>query len=101
MPAGRSIVIGGTTLNVPDYVFDKNYQLMPLEELQAFIETNKHLPEIPSGKDVGSNGLDMIAMQLKLLQKVEELTLYTLKQQETIDSLNGRLAELDAGTRQQ
>ena len=60
---------------------------MPLNELRSFVETNRHLPEVPSADEVASDGLDMTAMQLRLLQKVEELTLYTLQQQKLIDQL--------------
>jgi hypothetical protein len=65
----------------PDYVFEKNYDLKPLEEVESYINANKHLPEIPSAKTMEKEGISMGEMQMKLLQKVEELTLYLIEQQ--------------------
>jgi hypothetical protein len=70
-----------------DFVFDDNYYLMPISELQLFIETNKHLPNVPSEKEVIENGVDLFEMNKILLQKVEELTKYLIIQQQEIDSL--------------
>ncbi|MCP4658334.1 MAG: hypothetical protein GY856_23215, partial [bacterium] len=79
-----NITSGGTTY-VPDYVFEPDYPLLPLPELAAFIARQKHLPGIPSAAQVGeSGGVNMTRMQMRLLEKVEELTLYTLDQQEII-----------------
>lgn len=82
----------------PDFVFEPSYQLMPLNALASFIADKGHLPNIPSAKEVGEQGVNMSELQIKLLQKVEELTLYTLKQQEqlekqqqTIDALQQQL----------
>ena len=80
----------------PDYVFKSSYELMPLDALKAFVDENKHLPEIPSASDVAKNGLNITEMQIKLLKKVEELTLYTIRQQETIDALSSKLSKMDA-----
>jgi len=90
-----AIKVGTTTLNVPDYVFESNYELMPLDELKSFVEENKHLPQIPSASDVADEGLDMTQMQMRLLEKVEELTLYTLQQQETIEKLQVKIDRLE------
>ncbi len=76
-----TITAGGTQLNVPDYVFDDDYALRPLSEVQAFIDANSHLPEVPSAAEITAGGLDMTNMQMTLLKKVEELTLYTLGQE--------------------
>lgn len=92
-----TVTVGGTQVH-PDYVFEPDYKLMPLAKLKSFVNENKHLPEIPSATDVAENGLNMTEMQIKLLKKVEELTLYTLKQQDTIDKLKDKLAELDITT---
>ncbi|THD76786.1 hypothetical protein E7681_02805 [Thalassobius vesicularis] len=86
-----SFIANGTTLNVPDYVFSDSYNLMPLSEVAAFIEANSHLPKIPSAKDINSGTLDMTQMQMALLEKIEELTLYTLDQQAQIAKLEARL----------
>lgn len=90
--------VGGTTLNVPDYVFEPDYSLLPLSEVAAFIEANRHLPDVPSAADVAREGLDMTDMQLTLLKKVEELTLYTLAQEEVIADLQRTLADERART---
>ncbi len=92
---GGSITVNGAEVhNIPDYVFDKNYELMPLSTLKYYINKNKHLPEIPSAEDVANNGINMTEMQVSLLKKVEELTLYTLAQQETIEELKMQLTKL-------
>jgi hypothetical protein len=70
-----------------DFVFDDDYSLMPLHQLDKFIEENKHLPEIPSAKEVEANGISLGDMDAKLLQKIEELTLYAIEQQKMIDKL--------------
>lgn len=62
-----------------DFVFGDEYKLQSLEEVENFIKTNKHLPEIPSAKEVQENGLSLGEMQTKLLQKIEELTLYIIE----------------------
>ncbi|MAQ84556.1 MAG: hypothetical protein CMH12_15130 [Maritimibacter sp.] len=95
LAGGGSVVVNGTTLNVPDYVFAPDYELMPLTELAAFIETNSHLPGVPSAAEVGVAGLDMTAMQMALLEKVEELTLYTLDQQKALDEVHALRARID------
>lgn len=84
-----------TQLNVPDYVFADDYELRPLAEVEAFINTNSHLPEVPSAAEIAVSGLDMTGMQLTLLKKVEELTLYTLAQEKTIAALQDRLDVLE------
>jgi hypothetical protein len=64
--------------NVADYVFESDYKLAPLSEVEAFTRTHKHLPEVPSAKEIEKNGLDLAQMNLLLLKKVEELTLHTI-----------------------
>ncbi|MEM8930911.1 MAG: hypothetical protein AAGE94_07040 [Acidobacteriota bacterium] len=81
-----SFVSAGTTLNVPDYVFGDEYELMPLDRLAAFVDEHRHLPNVPSAAEVRAGGLDLTAMQLRLLEKVEELTLYTLQLQRANDA---------------
>ncbi|MCP4656030.1 MAG: hypothetical protein GY856_11500 [bacterium] len=80
----------------PDYVFEPGYPLMPLAELRAFVEENRHLPEIPPASELTRNGLNMTEMQIKLLEKMEEMTLYTLDQQETIRAQQSTIHELRA-----
>jgi len=75
-------------LTVPaDYVFKSDYKLMPLNDVEKFVKINSHLPEIPSAEEITKDGLKMGEMQNKLLQKVEELTLYVIEQQKEIDLL--------------
>ena len=68
--------------NWPDYVFEEEYKSMPLPELKKFIATNKHLPEIPSAKEVEANGANLGEMNKLLLKKIEELTLVVIDQHE-------------------
>lgn len=70
--------------NWADYVFDENYPLMPLSELQAFIQTNNHLPHVPSAKEMTENGLNVAESSRMLMEKVEELTLYLLQINEQV-----------------
>lgn len=74
-----------------DYVFDKSYNLKSLCEVEAFIEENKHLPDVPSANEVAENGYSQREINKILLQKIEELTLYTIQQQKEIDSLKKEL----------
>ncbi|OAN77644.1 hypothetical protein A8B82_12065 [Sulfitobacter sp. EhC04] len=87
-----TLVVNNTQLNVPDYVFSDDYALRSLAEVQAFIDENSHLPDVPSEAEIKANGVDMTAMQMTLLKKVEELTLYTLEQEAKL----ARMAELEA-----
>jgi len=70
-----------------DFVFDKNYQLKSIKDIEYFIILNKHLPGIPSAEDMGKNGLSIGDMNIKLLQKIEELTLYIIQQEKSIAKL--------------
>lgn len=90
------------TTTYPDYVFEDSYELMPLADLAKFIETNGHLPNVPSAEETqGGLRVNMSELQVRLLEKVEELTLYTLQQEQRleqqqalIEKLEQRLAEL-------
>lgn len=77
-------------LNVPgpDYVFEESYPLLSLEETQAYIKENKHLPGIPSSAEMHQNGVNLLEINMKLLEKVEELTLHLIDQQKKIDAQN-------------
>ncbi|OJJ19522.1 hypothetical protein BKI52_22205 [marine bacterium AO1-C] len=74
-----------------DFVFANDYQLRPLNEVEKFIEKNGHLPEIPSAKEVAKNGVQLGEMNVKLLQKVEELTLYIIQQNKKIEALEQKI----------
>lgn len=94
--SGGSFIDDGTTLNVPDYVFEPDYRLMPLDELKEFIAREKHLPNVPSAETVKKEGLNLSQVQMRLLEKLEELTLYTLKQDEQVKALQSENARLNA-----
>lgn len=70
-----------------DYVFESSYKLKSLPELESFIKKNKHLPEVPSAKEIQSKGLDVGDGQALLLKKIEELTLYIIEQDKKINQL--------------
>lgn len=74
-------------LNIPapDYVFEADYDLRSLEETDQYIKANKHLPEVPSAKELEASGIDLVEMNMLLLKKIEELTLYVIEQQKEIE----------------
>ncbi|MFQ9317176.1 hypothetical protein [uncultured Dysgonomonas sp.] len=76
-----------------DFVFDENYKLPSLSEVENHIKENKHLPNIPSEKEVLKDGVNVVEMQGKLLQKIEELTLYMIDQDKQIKELRKQLEE--------
>jgi len=73
----------------PDYVFEENYNLLPLVEVEQYIKQNSRLPQVPSAQEIEENGLDLGDMQGKLLLKIEELTLYII-------DLEKRLSEIES-----
>jgi hypothetical protein len=86
----------GSDTEYPDFVFKDNYPLMPLNDLNKFIEKEGHLPNMASAEEVKkAGGVNMTELQIKLLEKVEELTLYTLKQQSMIDTQQARIDTLE------
>ena len=86
---GYQLAIAGNTvteklvvkkqMNWPDYVFKPNYNLRPLTEVDQYINTHQHLPDVPSEKEVTDNGIDVGETQAMLLRKIEELTLYIIE----------------------
>ena len=74
-----------------DFVFDDNYDLPSVQEVAAYIKEYKHLPGIPSATEVREEGVNLGEMNKKLLLKIEELTLYVIKQQQEIDELKSLL----------
>ncbi|MEM7036509.1 MAG: hypothetical protein AAF570_05965 [Bacteroidota bacterium] len=86
-----------------DYVFEDDYPLRKPEELKAYIDENGHLPGIPAAEEVMANGVEVGEMQTKLLEKVEELTLYMLQQNAELkalkaenESLKQRMKDLES-----
>ena len=81
------------TVSGADYVFEESYQLRPLSEVQEYVQTHQHLPEIPSAAEMQEKGVNMNELQMQLLQKVEELTLYIIQQEQRIQELENQLAK--------
>ncbi|MGD9159500.1 MAG: hypothetical protein PVG39_13900 [Desulfobacteraceae bacterium] len=86
-----------------DHVFNDNYTLPSLEKVESYIKENKHLPDIPSAKEVEEEGLSMADMMKKQMQKIEELTLYVIDQNKKLETvineneqLKSRMAELES-----
>jgi hypothetical protein len=77
-----------------DFVFEQNYDLLSLNDVESFIRQNKHLPGVPSAKEVQQNGINLAKMNSILLQKIEELTLYLL-------DLNKKIEQLESGNSNQ
>jgi len=77
-----------------DYVFKDNYELRPLNEVENFIEEHGHLPNVPSEAEVEKNGIELGKMNAKLLEKIEELTLYLIEQDKEIKTLKKQLNTL-------
>ena len=85
--------------NWADYVFYDDYKLPTLDDVEKHIKENGHLIDIPSAEAVKKNGIDLGKMDAKLLQKIEELTLYTIEQEKEISelkSLNSKFLKLQA-----
>jgi predicted nuclease with TOPRIM domain len=81
--------------NWADYVFEEDYCLKSLEEVEDFISINKHLPDIPSADEVAKCGIDVLEMDSKLLAKIEELTLYLIEMKKENDKLKERMEVLE------
>jgi hypothetical protein len=70
-----------------DYVFEPSYKLMPLDKVESFVKENKHLPNVPSADEMAKNGLDVMQTSAKLMEKIEELTLYMIEMNKEIKAL--------------
>ncbi len=100
--AGSADVAGNITANAvilnigtfPDYVFENDYRLMPLNEVERYIKTHKHLPGFPSEAEVVQTGANLGQLNTLLIEKVEELTLHTIAQEKQIETLTGELVLL-------
>jgi hypothetical protein len=103
-PVGYKLAVGGDVIaervvvklqaNWPDYVFKTGYSLRPLSEVEAFVKTNNHLPDVPSEAEIKEKGIDMEQMNATLLKKVEELTLYLIEQQKEVKTLREEVKQL-------
>lgn len=80
----------------PDYVFEPDYSLMPMTDLRGYLAAHKHLPGMPSAKEVATNeGAEIGDLQSRMLKNVEEQALYILQLKAEIDSLRARLDEME------
>ena len=106
IPAGFRMAVKGSVLceevrirlanTWPDYVFAPAYQLKTLSELEKYIQTNNHLPNVPSAADVDKKGgVDLGDMNVKLLEKIEELTLYMIEQNKKFEALQKKVTVLE------
>jgi len=91
----KKVKVTATPGSVPDYVFAPTYKLQTLNELEKYIQANRHLPNIPNAKEIETNGQNLGEMQLKLLEKIEELTLYVIQLEKNLKEKDIRLVTLD------
>jgi len=99
----RSEEVKVEIINGPDYAFEPDYKLRTLKEIKKYISENKHLPEIPSAKEMETNGVDLGDMNMRLLKKIEELTLYQIELLERLEKLEvekNRIIELEKQIKQ-
>jgi hypothetical protein len=89
------VIIENTSAAWSDFVFDKDYELLSLYDLEKYIAKNKHLPDVPSASEVQDKGINVAKMDATLLKKIEELTLYTIVQQKQIDLLIKKVETLE------
>jgi hypothetical protein len=78
-----------------DFIFDKDYKLLSLDQVEDFISIHKHLPNIPSEAEVSANGIELGKMNSLLLQKIEELTLYMIELKKENEKLNAKIENLN------
>jgi hypothetical protein len=86
--------INVTTNAFPDYVFAKGYKLRSLSDLNDYILTNKHLPNIPVAAEIEKNGMPVGDLQVRMMEKIEELTLYVIQQNQEIKDLQTKVKEM-------
>ena len=101
---GYKLAVGGNVVaeevvvklkeNWPDYVFSKNYKKTNLDELENYIHEKGHLPNMPDAKEISTQGVNVGEVQAKLLEKIEELTLYLIDQNKKIEKLENDVAAL-------
>ncbi len=91
----KEIKVESNPATWPDYVFEEGYPSLSLAELEKFIKLNKHLPEMPSAKQVGENGIELGEMNKLLLKKVEEITLLLIEKEKGMLELTKRLERLE------
>lgn len=82
------------TMPWPDYVFDDKYSLSPLKDVETFILEHNHLPDIPSAEQVNINGIELASFNALLLKKIEELTIYLINQEKSINDMQVEINHL-------
>jgi hypothetical protein len=100
IPSGYKLAVDGSIIceelvvklsqEWPDYVFDENYYLKPLNEVDSFIKENGHLPGIKSAKEIKEDGISLGEMNKQLMEKIEELTLYVIQLNKDIEALKNK-----------
>jgi len=100
IPTDYVVAVGGDIIaegvrveletNWPDYVFTSTYNLMPLAQVEQFIEENGHLPNVPSAQTMEEEGIDLGDMVTKQMEKIEELTLYIIELQKEVEVLKAQ-----------
>ncbi|KQB39379.1 tail fiber protein [Flavobacterium aquidurense] len=91
----QEVKVTVTAGEVPDYVFSNDYKLKSLHEVENYIKENNHLPEIPSAQEIEKNGLMLAEMNLNLLKKIEEMTLYMIEMKKEIQKQNNKILILE------
>lgn len=89
----KEVRVDGT--GAPDYVFEENYQNLTLPALESYIKANKHLPEVPSAKELERDGMAIGEMNKLLLKKIEELTLHLIEKDKQYKGLLGNVKKQD------
>lgn len=87
------VAVAGTA-DWADYVFEPSYKLLSLDKVESFVKENKHLPNVPSAEEMSKNGLDVMQTSAKLMEKIEELTLYMIEMNKEIKALKEENAKL-------
>ena len=80
---------------VPDYVFADDYKLKSLQEIEDYVKEHKHLPEIASAEEMKKDGINLSEMNIKLLQKIEEMTLYIIEMKKENEKQNEKISILE------
>ena len=89
-----SSVLVDTNVPAPDYVFNNDYKLPSIAEVNAYINKNHHLPDMPAAAEIEKKGLNLGEMNMALLKKVEELTLYMIEKDKQVNNLEGEVTLL-------
>lgn len=77
--------------NYPDYVFKNDYKLMSLDKLENYIKTNKHLPNVPSAKQIETDGANLGELNKIQMEKIEELTLYIIELKKELEAIKKQI----------